>query len=142
MLDSLEAESFRKQFGDVSLLRSLCSLEEDRRVGPKFINDLAARPARRTRHSPIVDDRDRPDLDLGAKLRDCRENRGSLRAVAHSVGGILHIAPREYFAVREENGGPYPETRVRCVRILHHLLRGPQKFGRYARGQCFLWHSD
>ena len=65
--DSLEAKSFRKQFGDVSLLRAVSALEEDRRVGAEFVNHLAARAARRAGHSLIVDYRDGANLDLRAQ---------------------------------------------------------------------------
>src|SRR6267154_1271668 len=67
--NSLETESFRKQFGDVSVFGPHGPLEEDGCVRAEFINDLTASAARRTRHSLVVDYRDRANLDVRTKLR-------------------------------------------------------------------------
>src|SRR4029077_2523423 len=84
---------------------------------------------------------DGADLDRGAKLRYGRENRRAFGTVGHSVGGVLHIATREDFAVREKDGGPYPELRVRRVCILHDPFCGFQKSCRRVSRQCFLTHK-
>jgi len=109
----------------VRLFRPVGPWKKDRRIGAEFVNDLTARTAGRTGQALVVGHSDRANLDPGPKLRDGRENRRAFGAVGHSVGGILHIASREDFAVREENGGSNAKFRVRRVRVLHDFLRGP-----------------
>lgn len=108
------------------LFRPVGPWEEDRRIGAEFINDLTARTARRTGHAVVVGHSHRANLDLRPKLRDRRENRRAFGAVGHSVGRVLHVAAREDFAVREQNGRTNAKFRVRRVRVLHDSLRGPQ----------------
>jgi len=75
----------------------------------------------------VIDHRNCTYFNLRSKRRHGRENRRSLRAGGHSVGSIFHIAAREDFSVREQDGGPDPEPRVGGMRVLHYFLRGPKQ---------------
>lgn len=73
------------------LLRSVGSLEKNRRIRTEFVNYLAACSAGRARDSVIIRHSDRADLDLGTQLRNRGENRSSLCAVGHSIRSVLDI---------------------------------------------------
>ena len=75
----------------------------------------------------IVGHRDSADLDLWTKPRDGGENRGALRAIGHSVGGILNIATGEYFAIGQKHSRPDPKLRIGSVRVLHNFFRRSQQ---------------
>jgi len=124
----------------VSPLWSLHALEEHGGVGAELVNHLAACAAGRTRHSPVVDYRNRQDLNLWTKLCHGRENRSTLGAVGHSVGGIFHIAARKNSTARQENRSTNPEVRIWGMRVLHHFLCRPQQSCRYISRECFLAH--
>ena len=91
------------------LLWTLTALEKYGCVGAEFIDDLAARTARRTSNVLVVHDGDGADLDFGTELRDGRKNRRTLGAVRHSVRGVFHIATGKDLAVRQQNGGADPK---------------------------------
>lgn len=91
----------------MSLLRPGVSLKKDRRVGTEFVYDLAAGAAGRAGHALVVGHNDGADIDLGSKLRNRRKNCRAFGAVGHAVRSILDIAPRENFAIREEDGGAH-----------------------------------
>ena len=106
----------------MSLPRPVGTLEEDDCVGAEFVNDLTARAAWRTGYSLVIDHGDCADLNLWTELRDGRKNRRTLGTVGHAVGSVFHIATGENLSVREENGGPDPEMRIRRMRVLHDSL--------------------
>jgi hypothetical protein len=140
-LGSLEAEPFRKKFGDVSLLGATRALKKDRGVGAEFVDDLAASAAGRAGHALIVDDADGADFNFGTEFGNGGEDGGPLGAVAESVGGVFNVASGKDFAVREQNGGAHAEVRVWCVRVLHDLFRGAQQFRGRPGGQSFIGHG-
>src|ERR1700722_4828704 len=107
---SLETKALRQKIGDRALLRAFFTVIEDHGIRSKFINDLPAGAARRTRHSLAVDDGDRANL----KLRTIRCNRGKYRGalgtVGHSVGGIFDVASDENLALRGQDRSSHPEV--------------------------------
>src|SRR5579885_3657542 len=115
-IDSLEAESFWKQFGDVSLLGTVCTLKKDRRVGSELVDDLPAGATRRAGNSMVIRHGDGLNFDLRAQLGDRSENCSSLRTVRHSVRGILHVATRKYLPVCQQDRRSYMKVRVWSVR--------------------------
>src|SRR5208282_2190547 len=110
---SLEAESFRKKFGDVRLPGAVCPLKENGGVRAEFVNYLPASSAGRTRDSVVVGDGDGANLDLGAQRGYRRENRGTFGAVGHAVRSVLDIAAGENLAVGEQDRRADAEVGIR-----------------------------
>jgi hypothetical protein len=67
--DSLEAESFREKFCDLSLFGALSAQKKDCRLGAEFINHLTARSTRGTGHFLFGNNGYGANLDLWTKLR-------------------------------------------------------------------------
>src|SRR5664279_5045031 len=99
------------------------ALKEYGRIGSELIDHLPASSARRTGDSMVVGDGYRLNLNFWAQGSDRSEYCGSLGAVGHAVGGVLHIAARKNFAIRQQNCRPNMEVRVWSVRIFHHFNR-------------------
>lgn len=93
----------------MSLLRPSRPLKKYGCVGAEFVNDLTAGAAGRTGHALIVGYNDGTNIDPGPKLRNSGKNCRALGAVCHPVRSILYVAAREYFSVREQDGGTYPK---------------------------------
>src|ERR1700722_8605688 len=100
LLDSLEAESFRKQLRDVGLLWSGGPLEKDGRVGTELVDHLAAGAARGAGDAVIIGDGDGTNLDLRAQCGHCGKNRSALGAVRHAIRSIFHVAAGKDFSTR------------------------------------------
>ena len=119
----------------MGLLRSACALKINSGVRAEFVDNLAARSARRAWHAFIVCDGNRLDFYFRTQLRHRREDRGSLCAVRHSVRCIFDVAPSEDLSIRKKNGSSDVEVRIGCVGILHHFGRRILEFLANTGGQ-------
>jgi|SRR6266700_2532637 len=90
----------------------------------------------------IVGDGYRLNLDPRTQLSDRCENRGSLSAVGHSVGRILHITTGKDFAIRQQDGCAYVEVRVGSMRVLHHPDCRLLQFFPHTGRDCLFGHRD
>lgn len=79
------------------------ALKIDRCIGPKFVDHLSARAARRAGHVVIIRNGNRLNLNLRTQFRDRREDCSPLRAIRHPVGSVLHVASGKDFPVRQQN---------------------------------------
>jgi len=141
-MDSLETESFRKQFGDVSLFGTFRPLKENGCVRAEFVNYLTTCATGRTGDTVIVDDRDGADLDFRPKLCDRRKYCGALGAIRHPVGSVLHVATGENFPIREKHRGSHAKFRVGRIRVPHNFLGGSQQFGLHTCERNLLAHKQ
>src|ERR1700756_776137 len=88
---SLEAESFRKKFGDVRLFRASRALKKYRGIRPELVNHLPACTTGRARYPMIIRYSNGFDFNFRTEFCDSRKDCRPLRAIRHSVRGILHI---------------------------------------------------
>jgi len=141
-LDSLEAESFGQQLGDMRLLGPARALKKNRCVGPEFVDHLPARAAGRASDAVIIGHRDRLNLNLGSKFRHGRKDSGALRAIRHAVRCVLNIAARENFPVREQNRRAHVKVRIGRMSVFHDSDRRPLKPSPYLWRDCRLTHRE
>src|SRR5437868_3561535 len=89
--NSLQAESFRQEFGDAGFLPALSGGKEDDCLRTEFVNHLAASAAGSAGYV-LGDHRNRADFELRSRVGDGGKNRGTLGAIGHSIGGVFHVA--------------------------------------------------
>jgi len=126
----------------VSLFGSLGTLEKNGRVWAEFVNHLAAGATRRAGHPLIVRDGDGANLHSRAELRNRRENGGSLGAIGHAVGSVLHVTSHKDVAAGGQDRRANPKPGIRRVGVLHDFLRSLQEFFSHIRGQRLLGHRS
>lgn len=124
------------------LLRPGRTLKENNRFGAELVDDLAARPARRTRDPMIIGDGDCLNLNLRTQLGDSSEDCRPLGAVGHSVRGVLHIATGKDLAVGQQNRRAHMKIGIGGMRILHDPDCRLLQLFTYADGDCFLEHKE
>src|SRR5438067_11479730 len=90
--NSLQAESFRQEFGDAGFLPTLSGGKEDDCLRTEFVNHLAASAAGSAGYVLGVDHRNRADFELRSRRGHCRKDRGTFGTVGHSIGGVSHVA--------------------------------------------------
>ena len=121
---------------------TLRALEIDGRVRAELVDHLAAGPARRARHSMVVDNCNGADFDLRSEFGDRRKNGRTLGAIRHPVRSILHIASGEGRTVGEKNRRSNLKLRVRGVRVPHSLLRQLHELCLHSGRNRFLAHTN
>ena len=90
----------------------------------------------------VVGDGNGANLNLWTQLRDGREDRGSLRAVGHTVGSVLDVAAGKNFTVREQDRRANVEVGVRRVGVLHDLCRSLLQSLSRSGGQVCVAHRE
>ena len=101
------------------------------------MDDLPARAAGQGGLAGGRVDRHRHDFPLA--LGHCRENRGALGAVRHSVRGVFHVAAGEDAAVIRQQRRADLEAGIGRVGVLRGFTRSGDKRGRIDFFCGFAW---